>query len=149
MFLTVNVRSTKSPTRTASKFNKFSVLSLGNFNSTLISNASASILMSFGSLIFFKPSVSSATSFKISLNFCCLMALKVTSIVMLSLGLSLPCLMLTENSAESFSQPYSLKSTGMALVFLIFSSLLIVWFKRILVNLRGAPSRISIDGLEP
>ena len=57
--------------------------------------------------------------------------------------------MLIENYEGSLSHPSSLKSTGIALVFLTLISLLMVWFKRILVNLIGDPSITSISGLDP
>jgi len=68
---------------------------------------------------------------------------------MVSLGFSLPCLILTANSEGNFSQPYSLKSIGSALVFLTFSYLLMVWFSNILVNFKTDPYVISIEGFDP
>lgn len=83
------------------------------------------------------------------LNFCCWMALNVTSIYVYSLGFNFPSLMFTENYLGRLSTSFSLYLIGTAQVFLNLNCLLIIWFKRILVKTMGDPYNISIEGLDP
>lgn len=105
--------------------------------------------ISIGLLKIPKFSTSSETSFKDSLNFCSLIALKWISIEIYSFGFNLPYLTITSNYWGSFSQPSSLNFIGIALVFWSFNYLLIVWFNNILVNFIGDPSFTSITGFDP
>lgn len=57
--------------------------------------------------------------------------------------------MFTVNYLGRFSTSLSLYLIGIAEVFLNFSWRLIVWFKRILVNTTGDPSRIYSEGFDP
>jgi hypothetical protein len=71
IFLTLNALSTKSPTLRDPKSSMFYVPSVGNFKSTLMSKASASIGISIEGLVRLRFSKSSATNLMRLLNFCC------------------------------------------------------------------------------
>lgn len=96
-----------------------------------------------------KFSVSSAMSLRVYENFCCLIALKFTSIEIYSFGFSFPYLTSTLNYWGNFSQPSNLNLIGTALVLWSFNSRFIVWLSRIRVNLIGLPYLIYIMGFEP